>query len=249
MRSVIEAPRRRLGAALALGLAVLAGCSSPQPVVVGRAPTSSPLPQPSPSAPPPAARPGEPDLFGSTAVRIGRTPADAKWAAIPALTAEDLPPLWAAAREDLARRSGLDRLAAASAWVNRHVAQATDRALYGQGDHWASLQETARLGRGDCEDYAIAKMQLLEAAGFPGKDLYLVVVYDALLRQEHAVLAASLDGRFFILDSQTDRVLPAEQVRDYRPILTYSLDRSWIHGFRNMPADVRLASTISPGGQ
>ena len=38
-----------------------------------------------------------------------------------------------------------------------------------------------RRGRGDCEDYAIAKLQMLRAAGFEDRDLYLVIAKDLIV--------------------------------------------------------------------
>jgi predicted transglutaminase-like cysteine proteinase len=41
----------------------------------------------------------------------------------------------------------------------------------GVADFWANAGETLRRGTGDAEDIAIAKMQVLKAAGFDPKDL------------------------------------------------------------------------------
>ena len=53
-------------------------------------------------------------------------------------------------------------------------------------------------------------------AGFPSDDLRVIMDRDRTYRQDHAVLAARLDGRWLILDS-----LHAELIEDSRvPSLT-----------------------------
>ena len=234
-----------------VSLVGLASCTTPAkpPPLVATAPIAPPLPlSPEPYIPPPASRTTDPDIFGSTAIRIAQTPADAKWRSL-SHGGGALPAAWALEEQRLARLRGVERLAAANAWVNHAVAQASDRTVYGQADHWATLAETAQHGRGDCEDYAIAKMQLLEAAGVDADDLFLAVVYDLIRRSDHALLLARLDGVFYVLDSPLDRVMVADDVNDYRPIVTFSAAKTWIHGFRQSPADTRLAGAISPGGR
>jgi predicted transglutaminase-like cysteine proteinase len=236
--------------AAALSLVGVASCSTsrqPLPPVATAPIQPSPLPLPEVVTPRPAPRTTDPDIFGSTAVRIVRTPTDAKWHGAERETGV-LPAAWQAQRARLSRLRGLEQLAAANAWVNHAVAQASDRNIYGQSDHWASLGETAQRGRGDCEDYAIAKMQLLKAAGVDPDDLFLAVVYDLIRRSDHAFLLVRLDGAFYVLDSPLDRVMPEVEVRDYRPIVTFSAARTWIHGYRESPVDFRLAGAISPGG-
>ena len=60
------------------------------------------------------------------------------------------------------------------------------------------LPHSPRSGKGDCEDYAIAGYNTLTEAGFPHDDLQLVLVRDRAIQQDHAVLAAHLDGQWLI---------------------------------------------------
>jgi predicted transglutaminase-like cysteine proteinase len=114
--------------------------------------------------------------------------------------------------------------------------------IYGMRDHWATAAESLRRGQGDCEDYAIAKMEILRAAGVPARDLNLVIVRDLVRRQDHAVLAVRTDDGFVILDSSTDRVMFAADVRDYRPIMTFNSQGAWIHGYAQPEPKIELAS-------
>jgi altronate dehydratase len=57
-----------------------------------------------------------------------------------------------------------------------------------------------------------------------------------------------LDDGFWVLDSGGDEVLPATVVADYRPLVTFSAGREWIHGFKRAPQLVLAsASQLSPG--
>src|SRR5439155_18744930 len=115
--------------------------------------------------------------------------------------------------------------------------------------HWAGLAETIAHGRGDCEDFAIAKMQLLAAAGVPQRDLYLILVRDEVRQIDHAVAAVRDEDRIYILDSANDRVVSPEQVRGYRPVVGFSGDARWTFGLRG--ADVAAGGRVEaqPGAE
>jgi predicted transglutaminase-like cysteine proteinase len=97
-------------------------------------------------------------------------------------------------------------------------------------------------GRGDCEDYAIAKLQMLRAAGFADRDLYLVIAKDLVRRSDHALLVVRADGRLLVLDNGTDRILDAQDAGDYRPVLTYSATAAWTHGYRRLVPPMQVAA-------
>lgn len=123
------------------------------------------------------------------------------------------------------------QLAAVNSWTNSHVRYVEDRELYGQADYWADAGATLRRRAGDCEDIAIAKMQLLAAMGFDRSDMYLVVARDTARNADHAMLVVRAEGRFWLLDNNTDQVLDASQSYDYRPIMSFSGNRKWLHGY------------------
>jgi transglutaminase-like putative cysteine protease len=97
---------------------------------------------------------------------------------------------------------------------------------------WEAADETLRSGRGDCEDYAIAKLQLLRRAGVADRDLYLTIVKDLVRRADHAVLVVRSGGHMYVLDNGTDAVLDSESIADYRPVLTFATTGAWTHGYR-----------------
>jgi predicted transglutaminase-like cysteine proteinase len=222
-----RAPVMKTPAAAAPAMLTLA--SNIQPAVVRR--PSPPSGSFAPSA--------DPNLFGSTALSIGRTSMDAKWRSV-----SRTPVNASAANEILVSARGqneAEQLQKVNVWVNRHITF-TDDAVSGSQDHWSNADESLRRGAGDCEDYAIAKLQVLRSLGVDERDLYLVLVRDLVRRADHAILVVRLDGRFLVLDSNTDRILPADSIQDYKPLMSFSAERSWIHGYREQ-RPVMLAST------
>ena len=58
-------------------------------------------------------------------------------------------------------------------FYNRRIRYDSDEAVWGQLDYWATPLQTLDKGRGDCEDFAIAKYYTLVAAGVPHERLFL----------------------------------------------------------------------------
>lgn len=126
---------------------------------------------------------------------------------------------------------GAQLLSDVNQWVNRNVTYAEDRALWKQADYWAPASVTLALRRGDCEDFAIAKMQLLAAAGVREEDMFLTIARDLVRNADHAVLVVRMDGRFWVLDNNTDQLLDGDYSYDYRPIVSYNAGKKWVHGY------------------
>jgi len=177
-----------------------------------------------------------PNLFGSIALPSGGSGAaqQAGWLDRLAWPPADGP--WSGLLRRIRYLPRDEQLAAVNTWVNHTLAVGDDRDIYGLNDHWASIEESFARGRGDCEDFAIAKMQLLEASGFSREELYLAVLKDEIRHIDHAVLAVREGDEYWILDSQTDKIMRSEYVRGYRPVATYSAGHAWVHGFRSQAA-------------
>jgi predicted transglutaminase-like cysteine proteinase len=126
------------------------------------------------------------------------------------------------------------QLRAVNRFYNQHIEFATDAHSWGEVDHWASPLEALNKGRGDCEDYAIAKYFTLVAAGLPVSKLRLVYVrartHD-VPAQPHMVLAyypaASADP--LILDNLLESILPASQRSDLAAEFSFNSEGLW-HG-------------------
>jgi predicted transglutaminase-like cysteine proteinase len=126
---------------------------------------------------------------------------------------------------DAARqRDGRARLGEVNRAVNLAIHPEDDRAQYGVRDLWATPLMTFARGAGDCEDYAIAKYTALRLAGMVGDDLRLVILHDQRLDQDHAVVAARVDGRWLVLDNRTMLLLADADVADVKPL--FALDSS-----------------------
>lgn len=97
-----------------------------------------------------------------------------------------------------ARWSDLDRV---NTMVNASVRYVTDAALYNRSEYWAYPN-----GRGDCEDFVLAKRKLLLDRGWRAETLLIGVALD-LEGLRHAVLIAATDKGDFVLDNQLERVV------------------------------------------
>jgi predicted transglutaminase-like cysteine proteinase len=201
---------------------------------------------------------------GAVAVAVPRLAANAKWrrivderpASLPGIACADSSLERCASSpwnrwHDLVRKvsalDGEERLQAANEGINALLPYANDEDVYGVGDYWATLQESMARGRGDCEDIAIAKMWLLNAAGVDLSNMRLVVLKDTLRNLDHAVLSVVEDGHQYVLDNTAWKVGRADWMRGYRPIYALSAQQSWIYGMRTpVTQPLQVAQSDSP---
>jgi predicted transglutaminase-like cysteine proteinase len=184
-------------------------------------------------------------MFGSVALSVASTPLDRSWTAVSRRPAAGDAMRWAASLRGLSEAARMD---AVNRFVNARIAFVDDARQFGRADVWQSASEALRRGRGDCEDYAIAKLQLLRAAGLDERDLFLVIVRDLVRRSDHAVLGVHSAGRLWVLDNGTDRIEDSADIRDYRPIFTYSAGRRWTHGYRRTSEPPLVLAAATPAG-
>lgn len=123
------------------------------------------------------------------------------------------------------------RLAALNDFFNRHIEFHSDQEVWGQEDFWASPLQALAKGRGDCEDYAIAKYAGLLAAGTPAMRLRLVYVrvQGVGSTQAHMVLAyyASPNAEPLILDNLVPGVEWASKRPDLTPVFSFNGEGLW----------------------
>lgn len=96
----------------------------------------------------------------------------------------------------------LDELDHVNRAVNRLIEPATDQEVYGVAEYWA-----IPMSRGDCEDYALLKRQVLMMRGWPASALLMTVVRDEK-GEGHAILTARTSKGDFILDNKVDDLKP-----------------------------------------
>lgn len=126
-------------------------------------------------------------------------------------------------------KSGRDRLAEVNQGVNQAIRYVSDLAQFGELDRWSSALSTFATGKGDCEDYAIAKYAALRETGFPAEDLRILLVRDRTVRQDHAVLAARLDGHWLILDNRWSELREDSAKLNFTPL--FAIDQAGVHMF------------------
>ena len=107
---------------------------------------------------------------------------------------------------------GRARLEIVNRRVNEAIRYTSDIAQWATADVWSAPLDVDHkgsfdTGRGDCEDYAIAKYVALREAGVPASDLRVLLVRDKVVNMGHAVLAAREDGRWLIMDNRFDKML------------------------------------------
>lgn len=109
-----------------------------------------------------------------------------------------------------------------------NIAYAHDDVTYGPVEYFATPREMLRNGQGDCEDYAILKMHMLLAAGYPGEHMYLVVGLYTQWHGEvggHAVLVIRDDqDHLWVLDNMRNSIIPLEQYKQFEPIAAMNWD-------------------------
>jgi predicted transglutaminase-like cysteine proteinase len=141
---------------------------------------------------------------------------------------------------DRGRRSeGRARLGEINRAINLKLKLTSDLALYGAADVWSPPLATFAIGGGDCEDYAIAKFVALQEAGVSPDDLRIVILRDDLRDEDHAVVAARLDGHWLTLDNRHMVLVEDHDVRRYRPI--FLVDRDGVKAYSDAPSTIEAS--------
>ncbi len=126
--------------------------------------------------------------------------------------------------------SRLSELDQVNRHVNSQIAPATDQELYGVIEHWTLPIDN----KGDCEDYALLKRQILIKSGWPSSALLITVVRDER-NDGHAVLTARTAQGDFILDNKNSDLKLWHQT-GYRFVMRQSF------------VEPRLWMSLSPDG-
>lgn len=126
--------------------------------------------------------------------------------------------------------------------VNLAIIPTSDFTQWGETDHWSAPLVTFESGRGDCEDYAIAKYVALEQAGVSASDLRLVILRDLATGEDHAVVTARFDEKWFVLDNR--RLVMLEDIEMQHVLPLFVLDREGVRQF-TAPAMALLRSSTT----
>ncbi|MFW6345350.1 MAG: transglutaminase-like cysteine peptidase [Halomonas sp.] len=128
-------------------------------------------------------------------------------------------------------------------FFNRRVRWVDDDENWGPEDYWATPLETMGQGRGDCEDYSIAKYITLKQLGVPGQQLRMIYVKARIGRsqitQAHMVLGyyETPGAEPLILDNLVSSITPAAQRTDLDPLFSFNSQGLWAGGSEQSRAD------------
>lgn len=142
---------------------------------------------------------------------------------------------------DLAHDQSRDvKLARVNEFFNSRIVFEDDVSIWQQADYWATPLETLVRGRGDCEDFAIAKYISLLALGIPESSLRLIYVRAQIsgaggsYSQAHMVLGYYADpsSEPQILDNLVGRIERASLRTDLTPVFSFNGVGLWAGGIR-----------------
>jgi predicted transglutaminase-like cysteine proteinase len=202
-----------------------------------------------------------PGLFGLDSVAVARGEILTKWNRVAAEIAADRDVLRrcreaaatcpASAQKLLAviaegqAREGRARIGTINRAINLAIKPMSDLAQWGVIDRWSAPLETLSSGRGDCEDYAIAKYVALGEAGFSEDKLRLVIVRDLGLGEDHAILAVRDSEKWLLLDNRRLVLVEDGELQRVEPL--FALNRDGVREFTpSALADERTAAATVP---
>lgn len=125
-----------------------------------------------------------------------------------------------------------EQLARINDFFNQKIVFVDDIDAWGKPDYWATPLESLGRGRGDCEDFAIAKYVSLRSLGVPLERLRLTYVRAQRggISQAHMVLAYYPSPRAepLILDNLVGEILPASRRGDLYPVFSFNSEGVWV---------------------
>lgn len=138
-----------------------------------------------------------------------------------------------------------DQLRGVNRFFNERIRFGEDQDIWGQADYWSTPLESLGVGRGDCEDYSIAKYVSMRILGVPNEQLRLIYVRARIggrhssQSQAHMVLGyyPSSDAEPLVLDNLIGEIRPATERDDLQPVFSFNSDGLWTPGARSSQAD------------
>jgi predicted transglutaminase-like cysteine proteinase len=123
-----------------------------------------------------------------------------------------------------------EKLKRVNEFFNRRIQFESDQVIWGKSDYWATPLETLAKGKGDCEDFTIAKYFTLLNMKIPSDQLRLIYVKARLggpsssIEQAHMVLAyyPSPEAEPVVLDNLITDIRPASRRPDLVPVFSFN---------------------------
>lgn len=131
---------------------------------------------------------------------------------------------WLSLLDNSAGDEEREQLERVNHFINRSISFVSDQQAWGADDYWATPAQTLSLGKGDCEDFAIAKYFSLVRMGVPSEKLRLTFVKALSAQQAHMVLAyyPTPSAQPLILDNLDPRIRPASERVDLLPVYSFN---------------------------
>jgi predicted transglutaminase-like cysteine proteinase len=120
--------------------------------------------------------------------------------------------------------AGRARIGVVNRAINLAISPMSDFAQWGVLDRWSAPLATLATGRGDCEDYAIAKYVALREIGIAEDDLRLVIVRDTTAQEDHAVVTVRIEGSWIVLDNRWLTLVEDNEMRRMVPLFVLGHD-------------------------
>lgn len=101
-----------------------------------------------------------------------------------------------------------------------------DQKIWGISDYWATRLEFIGKGRGDCEDFVIAKYFTLKELGIPISKLYMTYAQSLRYKTSHVVLTyyETPHSIPLVMDNYNYKILPSDVRTDLIPIYSFNED-------------------------
>lgn len=152
---------------------------------------------------------------------------------------------WRQLLRDLSGQPIDTQLAGINDFFNRRVIFAEDLDIWGVPDYWATPLETMGRGRGDCEDFSIAKYISLRLLGVSDEKLRLIYVSARIggmfsqVTQAHMVLGyyPQPEAEPLILDNLISEIRSASRRPDLQPVFSFNSDGLWVAGTGSAASD------------
>lgn len=137
---------------------------------------------------------------------------------------------WADMLSELKQATPEQKLRRVNEFFNRRIEFGDDQDIWGHSDYWSAPLETMTKGKGDCEDFVIAKYFSLLDLDVPDSQLRLIYVRARLggpasaLQQAHMVLAyyPTPESDPLILDNLITEIRPAQRRPDLAPVFSFN---------------------------
>ena len=135
----------------------------------------------------------------------------------------------------------LKKLSHVNAFYNK-ILPINDATKYKVDDHWSTPKEFLVNGRGDCEDYAIAKYFTLIETGIPKEKLFLSVVKVKAEANYHMILLYLENKKSMplVLDNLSFKVVPFDIRKKLEPQFIFNEKEAYILKNKKIHKKVRI---------